>query len=69
MMPRLQRRTITQIFANGNVRFADAAHTGSGSRLSYQLDTNDYKLEGPNARIDGPDGKAKPIKIFIFSAK
>lgn len=59
-------RTITQIFANGNVRFADAAHTGSGSRLIYQLDTNDYKLEGPNARIDGPDGKARANKDIHF---
>ena len=52
-------RTITQIHASGNVRFADAAHTGSGSNLIYQAETSDYKLEGPNVRIDGPDGKAR----------
>ena len=59
-------RTITQIHANGNVRFADAAHTGSGSRLIYQMATDDYKLDGPNARIDGPDGKARADKDIHF---
>ncbi len=59
-------RTITKIYANGNVRFADDAHTGSGSRLVYQMDTDDYMLNGPNARIDGPDSKARAYKDIHF---
>lgn len=59
-------RTITQIHANGNVRFADAAHTGRGASLIYKAGTNDYKLTGPNARIDGPDGNARAEKEIHF---
>ena len=59
-------RDITEIHANGNVRFADAAHTGSGSSLIYQSGTGAYRLIGPNARIDGPDGKATARKEIEF---
>ena len=59
-------RAITQIHANGNVRFADAAHTGRGTSLVYQAGTSEYKLTGPNARIDGPDGNARAEKEIHF---
>ena len=59
-------RAITQIHANGNVRFADAAHTGRGTSLIYQAGSGDYKLTGPNARIDGPDGNARAEKEIHF---
>ena len=62
-------RDITEIHANGNVRFADAAHTGSGSSLIYQSGTGAYRLIGPNARIDGPDGKATAKKEIEFLKK
>lgn len=59
-------RSITQIHAYGNVRFADAAHTGRGSSLIYQAGTSEYKLNGPDARIDGPDGNARAEKEIHF---
>jgi lipopolysaccharide export system protein LptA len=59
-------RAITQIHANGNVRFADATHTGRGTSLVYQAGTSEYKLTGPNARIDGPDGNARAEKEIHF---
>jgi len=60
------RRAITQIHAHGNVRFADAAHTGRGTSLIYQSGTSEYKLAGPNARIEGPDGNARAEKEIHF---
>ena len=59
-------RAITQIHANGNVRFADATHTGRGTSLVYQAGTSEYKLTGPNARIDGPDGSARAEQEIYF---
>ncbi len=59
-------RTITIINAVGNVRFSDAAHKGSGSRLNYDVALQDYLLTGPDARIDGPDGRARAQKEIHF---
>lgn len=64
--PQTTGRDITQIHASGNVRFSDAAHTGSGASLIYQSSTKEYKLSGPDARIDGPDGRARADQEIHF---
>ena len=58
-------QSISQIIAQGNVAFADAAHNGSGQMLDYDQTAQRYILTGPQAQLDGPDGTARADDIIF----
>ena len=54
--PDVEGADIETITASGNVDFKDDRSSASGSKLIYNLASNDYRVEGPKASVAGPRG-------------
>jgi lipopolysaccharide export system protein LptA len=57
---------ITQIIGKSNVRFVDGSQRGQGSYLVYDQTNQSYTLDGPDARVTGPDGKATALTQIFY---
>ncbi len=54
--PDSEGRDIDQITATGAVTFVDTDIEAEGSKLVYAMKTDDYQVDGPDARVAGPRG-------------
>ena len=54
--PDSEGRDIDEITATGAVTFVDTDIEAQGSKLIYTMKSNDYQVDGPDARVAGPRG-------------
>jgi len=64
--PQTEGGDITRITGENNVRFVDGNQRGEGRYLVYEQKSQSYTLDGPNARVTGPDGKASALTRIFY---
>lgn len=67
--PNSESRKITLIVATGSVEYWDGESRAKGDKLTYNIDSERYLIEGPKSFVTSPNGTMRATKsIELFSS-
>jgi lipopolysaccharide transport protein LptA len=67
--PDSEGRDIDEITATGAVTFVDTDIEAQGSKLIYTMKSDDYQVDGPDARVAGPRGTITAYTRIILDTR
>ena len=62
-------RDLSRILATGAVTYTDNDRVARGAKIDYDIESETYVLDGPEAMIDGPHGIMKAQKKITYDGR